>query len=67
MADEEQVAVVEGPNGKAEIIEVWDGGRLIEYRVVFKGQTETLANIGEAYIVASDKVGVKSTFGTAVL
>ncbi len=54
---EESVAVVEGPNGPAEIVEVWSGGRLLEYRVTFKGQTESFANIGEAYIEAGKKSG----------
>ena len=30
---DEQVALVKGPKGKAEIIEVWTNGRLIEYQV----------------------------------
>ena len=59
MADE-QVAVIEGPKGKAEIIEVWADGRLIEYQVRFDGNIETFANIGEAYIEAGVKVGVKT-------
>lgn len=59
MADE-QVAVVEGPKGKAEIIEVWTDGRLIEYQVRFKGKSESCSNIGEAYIEAGEKVGTKT-------
>jgi hypothetical protein len=59
MADE-QVAVVEGPKGKAEIIEVWEGGRLIEYQVRFDGKVEKCSNIGEAYIDAGEKVGTKT-------
>jgi hypothetical protein len=59
MADE-QVAVVEGPNGNAEIIEVWEGGRLIEYQVRFNGKTEKYSNIGEAYIEAGEKAGAKT-------
>jgi len=59
MADE-QVALVKGPKGKAEIIEVWGNGRLIEYQVRFDGKVETCANIGEAYIEAGAKAGVKT-------
>jgi hypothetical protein len=59
MADE-SVAVVEGPKGKAEIIEVWTNGRLQEYRVGYAGKVETYSNIGEAYIAAGEKVGVKT-------
>lgn len=58
MPDEPPVAVVEGPKGKAEIIEIWSGGRLIEYQVRFAGQIEKCVNIGEAYIAAGEKVGV---------
>lgn len=59
MAAEEPVAVVEGPKGKAEIFEVWNGGRLIEYQVKYEGAMETCVNIGDAYITAGDKVGTK--------
>jgi hypothetical protein len=59
MADE-QVAVVEGPKGKAEIIEVWAEGRLVEYRVWFNGNVEVCAAIGMAYILAGEKAGVKT-------
>ena len=59
MADE-QVAVIEGPGGKAEIIEVWAEGRLVEYKVQFNGNVETFASIGQAYIGAGEKVGVKT-------
>jgi hypothetical protein len=56
MADE-PVAVIEGTNGAAQIIEVWDGGRLIEYQVRFGDEVETFANLGEAYIAAGEKAG----------
>ena len=59
MADE-QVAVIEGPKGRAEIIEVWVEGRLVEYQVRFDGSIEKCFNIGEAYIEAGAKVGVKT-------
>jgi hypothetical protein len=54
---EEQVAVVEGPRGTAEILEIWDSGRLVEYKVRVNGTLETYANIGEAYIAAGEKAG----------
>ena len=57
LSTEECVAVVEGPKGKAEILEIWTGGRLLEYRVRFQGSTETFANIGEAYISAGESTG----------
>lgn len=57
---EPPVAVVEGPNGAAEIFEIWDAGKLVEYEVKFRDIVEKYANIGEAYIEAGDKVGVKT-------
>jgi len=59
MADEEPVAVVEGPRGKAEIFEIWTGGRLENYQVSYEGKLETCVNIGDAYITAGEKVGTK--------
>jgi hypothetical protein len=59
MPDEPPVAVVEGPKGKAEIFEIWNGGRLQEYQVKFEGATESCVNIGDAYITAGEKVGTK--------
>ena len=56
-ATEDSVAVVEGPDGRAEIFELWLGGRLIEYRVRFGQEINTYENIGEAYIAAGEKVG----------
>ncbi len=53
----ECVAVISGPKGSAEVIEVWSDGRLIEYRVTFAGETDSYANIGEAYIAAGEKSG----------
>jgi hypothetical protein len=55
---EQQVAVVEGPKGKAEIIEVIEPGKM-EYRVQFEGQKEVFKSLGEAYIMAGEKVGTK--------
>ena len=57
---DEQIAVVEGPKGKAEIIEVWAEGRLVEYQVRFNGAVEVCSNIGEAYIEAGNRAGVKT-------
>jgi hypothetical protein len=56
-ATEESVAVVEGSKGRAEIFELWSGGRLIEYKVRFEGGVETYGNIGEAHIAAGEKAG----------
>lgn len=60
MTTDSPVAVIEGPKGKAEIYEIWAGGRLIEYRVKFGNEVETHANIGGAYIAAGEKTGTKT-------
>lgn len=60
MTDEAPVAVIEGANGKSEIYEVWDGGRLVEYQVRFGDQVESFRNLGEAYIVAGEKAGART-------
>lgn len=57
---EEPVAVIEGTAGKAEIYEVWENGRLIEYQVRFGETVESHPNLGEAYIVAGEKAGAKT-------
>lgn len=59
MAEEEQIAVLEGPKGKAEIIEVWDGGRLVGFEVRSGGNTVSCSNIGEAYIEAGEQAGLE--------
>jgi len=60
----EVVAVVEGPKGKAEILEVPDAaGRGVEYKVRFQGEggpyEEKFLTMGEAYITAKEKAGVQ--------
>ena len=60
MAEEEVVAVIEGTKGKAEILEVWDKGSLIEYQVRFEGSVEKCPSLGMAYIAAGDKAGAKT-------
>ena len=58
MADEEEVvAVIEGPKGKAEIYEIWAGGRITEHQVRFEGKSESFTSLGEAYISAGQKTG----------
>jgi hypothetical protein len=56
----EQVAVIEGTKGSAQIFEVWDGGRLIEYQVRFGDEVLSCRNLGEAYILAGEKAGAKT-------
>ena len=57
--EEEQIAVLEGPNGSATIIEIWDGGRLIEFEVRSAGKAVKCSNIGEAYIEAGEQAGLE--------
>lgn len=63
VTNQETVAVVEGPNGKAEVLEVPEpSGHNVEYKVVFKSPAESFEEIyrtmGEAYITAKEKAGV---------
>ncbi len=57
------LTVVEGPKGKAEIFEdlTNDGGRVEgTYEVRFSdGATETFKSLGEAYVTAKEKCGVR--------
>lgn len=54
------VAVVEGPNGTASILEDFGPDKPLAYRLIFNGQTEHYKSLGEAYIVAGEKAGVKT-------
>lgn len=60
MADQDVVTVVEGPNGKAEVIEIWTPGKAMEYEVHFKDRTITYKSMGEAYIEAGELAGTKT-------
>jgi hypothetical protein len=59
MAEEEQIAVLDGPKGKAEIIEVWNEGRLEGFEVRSAGNAVKCSNIGEAYIEAGEQAGLE--------
>jgi hypothetical protein len=62
-ATETVIATVEGPEGTAEVIELQRGGKT-EYETRFKGTHETLQwvfpSMGEAYIEAKNRAGVKN-------
>jgi hypothetical protein len=65
MADAgEVVATVDGPKGKAEILEVptsaGDGGLQLEYVVAFGGANQTFRSLGEAYITAGELAGAET-------
>jgi len=51
------VAVIEGPNGTAEIFEQVVSSGIIEYTVKINGETRTFNNLGEAYLVAGELAG----------
>lgn len=57
----EVVATVDGPLGKAEILEIpraaGDGGQRLEYIVDFNGKEQTFLSLGEAYITAGELSG----------
>ena len=60
MAQETVFAVVDGPEGKAEIVEVVDdtAAHLApEYQVRFNNTSTTYKTLGEAYIEAGQAVG----------
>jgi hypothetical protein len=58
-ATETVIATVEGPNGTAQVIEVQEGNTT-KYRTQFNGEEQTFASMGEAYIEAKQKAGVKN-------
>jgi hypothetical protein len=54
------IAVVEGPKGKAEVVEVINpANTTTEYSVRFGSHIETYKTMGEAYITAKEKAGVE--------
>ncbi len=60
MAQEIVFATVEGPKGKAEIVEVVDEAAAPltpEYQVRFNNTSTTYKTLGEAYIEAGQAVG----------
>lgn len=60
MAQESLFATVEGPNGKAEIIEFVDdaaGPLAPVYEVRFNKKSTAYKTLGEAYIEAGEAVG----------
>ena len=60
MAQETVFATVEGPKGKAEVVEVVDEAAAMlapEYQVRFNNTSTTYRTLGEAYIEAGLAVG----------
>ena len=60
--DKQLLASFEGPNGKAEVFEVSTPSdkphvELIQYEIVFKGESQLRMTMGEASVVASALTG----------
>jgi hypothetical protein len=51
------IEVVEGPNGAAEIYEMFQSNQALQYSVVFQDKSEMFRSLGEAYIEAGVKAG----------
>jgi hypothetical protein len=60
MAEETSLAVLDGPKGKAEILEVYETGKPPVYEVRHNGEKQEFKSLGEAYIEAGEKAGVKT-------
>lgn len=60
MPEQTSLAVVDGPKGKAEIVEVYETGKPPIYQVQFNGQKQEFKSLGEAYIEAGERAGVKT-------
>jgi hypothetical protein len=60
VAEATTIEVVEGTNGRAEIREVYEANQPLHYEVRFAGQTEVFQTLGEAYIEAGKRAGVKT-------
>lgn len=57
-ANDPPIAVIEGPNGTAEILEYFSAAlQAFEYQVKFKSETRTFNNLGEAYLTAGELTG----------
>ncbi len=61
MAEATKVEVIAGPNGNAEIYELYEANQPLQFQIHFKGnQSEVFMTLGEAYLEAGKKAGVKT-------
>ena len=61
MPEETRVEVIAGPNGAAEIYELYAEYQPLYYNIHFKGQvSDTFKTLGEAYLEAGRLAGVKT-------
>ena len=52
---------ITGPNGDAEIYELYEANQPLQYNIQFKGeQSEVFMTLGEAYLEAGKRAGVKT-------
>ena len=56
-ANEILIEVVEGPNGRAELLEIQESPSVIVYEVRSGGKSDRFDSIGEAYIEAGIRAG----------
>ncbi len=60
-AEATKIEVIAGPNGDAEIVELYEANQPLQYNINFKGKTsEVYMTLGEAYLEAGKKAGVKT-------
>lgn len=61
MAEETRIEVIAGPNGDAEIYEMYEDYQPLFYNIHFRGQvSETFKTLGEAYLEAGRLAGVRT-------
>ncbi len=61
MAESTKIEVITGPAGDAEIYELYEANQPLQYNIHFKGdQSEVFMTLGEAYLEAGKRAGVKT-------
>ena len=61
MAEEDKIEVIAGPNGEAEIYEIYEDNQPLTYTVHFRGNvSEIYKTLGEAYLEAGRLAGVRT-------
>ena len=61
MPEATKVELIAGPNGNAEIYEIYEANQPLQYQIHFKGdQSAVFMTLGEAYLEAGRKAGVKT-------
>lgn len=61
MAEATKIEVIAGPKGDAEIYELYEANQPLQYNIHFKGQqSEVFMTLGEAYLEAGKKAGVRT-------